>query len=63
MKKLILVIIILLIGLINIPIIFGDQVTDKRGWTNTEVVSTESSDTAYRAILDVDQNGTVHMFI
>lgn len=61
MKKYILVTIILLIGLLNIPNIFGDPVTDERGWTNTEIVSTESEETAYRAILDVDQEGTVHI--
>ena len=61
MKKIIVLLLILIIGFINNPIIFGGPVTDNKGWTNTEVVSTESTKSAYRAVLDVDQNGTVHI--
>lgn len=59
MKKIILI--ILLIVLVGLPNFLGDPVTDNRGWTITEIVSTESDDTAYRAILDVDQDGAVHI--
>ena len=61
MKKLIFLMIILSTFIVNIPNIIGDQGADDSRWSTTEIVSTESSKASYRAILDVDKDGTVHI--
>ena len=61
MKKLILAIIFFFFGIVIILNIFSFKCVGEEGWTNTKVVSTESNMDAYRAILAVDQHGTVHI--